>query len=309
MADESAPEAEARFQEVFAHLPEVIAYARRRGSRDPEAIGAEALTIAWRKLADIPRRRSAFVSIAAASACAVCSRKAPVSVGPSGAGRARVIWQCPGREWCGDLAGFAWAPDGEHLALSLGELGATTGNVGLHIVDLRTGTDRRMPAAPGPRHAATQGRTVEASRPLYRAIVRTFGCFTPNYLAWSPDGKLLAYTYLDLAATPDGSERIYTIRPDGSGRRLVPTHTIAAVSPTWSPDSKRLAFSTGEMPLADRNSNRSFRSAVYVVDLDGSHERRLAWGALPDWSPNGKRPPISPPAARKPRTARAGSGS
>src|SRR5262249_51873864 len=47
--------AEVRFREVFVHLPEVVAYARRRGSRDPEAIGAEALTIAWRKLTDVPR--------------------------------------------------------------------------------------------------------------------------------------------------------------------------------------------------------------------------------------------------------------
>jgi RNA polymerase sigma-70 factor, ECF subfamily len=54
MADDSAPEAEARFREVFDHLPEVVAYARRRGSRDPEAVGAEALTIAWRKLAEVP---------------------------------------------------------------------------------------------------------------------------------------------------------------------------------------------------------------------------------------------------------------
>src|SRR5690348_2009039 len=55
MADDSASEAEARFREVFVHLPEVVAYARRRGSRDPEALGAEALTIAWRRLADVPR--------------------------------------------------------------------------------------------------------------------------------------------------------------------------------------------------------------------------------------------------------------
>jgi RNA polymerase sigma-70 factor (ECF subfamily) len=45
---------EARFREVFVHLPEVIAYLRRRGSRDPEAVGAEVLVIAWRKLADVP---------------------------------------------------------------------------------------------------------------------------------------------------------------------------------------------------------------------------------------------------------------
>jgi RNA polymerase sigma-70 factor (ECF subfamily) len=54
MANDSVPEDEARFREVFAHLPEVVAYARRRGSRDPEAVGAEVLTIAWRKLAEVP---------------------------------------------------------------------------------------------------------------------------------------------------------------------------------------------------------------------------------------------------------------
>src|SRR5690242_7217250 len=52
MADDSSPEA--RFREVFVHLPEVVAYARRRGSRDPEALAAETLTIAWRKLTDLP---------------------------------------------------------------------------------------------------------------------------------------------------------------------------------------------------------------------------------------------------------------
>jgi Tol biopolymer transport system component len=31
-----------------------------------------------------------------------------------------------------------------------------------------------------------------------------------------------------------------------------------------------------------------YESAVYVVNLDGSHERRVAAGALPDWSPDGK---------------------
>jgi RNA polymerase sigma-70 factor (ECF subfamily) len=47
-------DAEGRFRSVFSHLPEVVAYARRRGSHDAEAIGAEAMTIAWRKLADVP---------------------------------------------------------------------------------------------------------------------------------------------------------------------------------------------------------------------------------------------------------------
>jgi RNA polymerase sigma factor (sigma-70 family) len=39
---------------VFSHLGAVAAYARRRGNRDSEAIAAEVMTIAWRRLADVP---------------------------------------------------------------------------------------------------------------------------------------------------------------------------------------------------------------------------------------------------------------
>jgi RNA polymerase sigma-70 factor, ECF subfamily len=46
---------EARFADVFAHLGLLSAYARRRGARDPDAIAAEAMAIAWRRLADVPR--------------------------------------------------------------------------------------------------------------------------------------------------------------------------------------------------------------------------------------------------------------
>ncbi len=46
--------AEARFRVVFGHLGSVTAYARRRGSDDPEGIAAEVMAIAWRKLASVP---------------------------------------------------------------------------------------------------------------------------------------------------------------------------------------------------------------------------------------------------------------
>src|SRR3954465_2408516 len=46
--------AEERFRAVFAHLGAVVAYARRRGSSDADSIGAEVMTIAWRRLADVP---------------------------------------------------------------------------------------------------------------------------------------------------------------------------------------------------------------------------------------------------------------
>lgn len=47
--------AEERFREIFAHLGAITAYARRRGSRDADGIAAEAMSIAWRRLADVPR--------------------------------------------------------------------------------------------------------------------------------------------------------------------------------------------------------------------------------------------------------------
>jgi DNA-directed RNA polymerase specialized sigma24 family protein len=47
--------AEQRFRVVFGHLGAVTGYAGRRGSPDPEAIAAETMTIAWRRLADVPR--------------------------------------------------------------------------------------------------------------------------------------------------------------------------------------------------------------------------------------------------------------
>jgi RNA polymerase sigma-70 factor, ECF subfamily len=46
--------AEERFREVFAHLGAVTAYARRRGSVDADGLAAEVMTIAWRRLDDVP---------------------------------------------------------------------------------------------------------------------------------------------------------------------------------------------------------------------------------------------------------------
>ena len=45
---------EHRFAEIFAHLEFISRYARRRGARDPDGIAAEAMAIAWRRLADVP---------------------------------------------------------------------------------------------------------------------------------------------------------------------------------------------------------------------------------------------------------------
>lgn len=46
--------AERRFAEVFTHLGLIKAYATRRGASDPDALAADVMAVAWRRLADVP---------------------------------------------------------------------------------------------------------------------------------------------------------------------------------------------------------------------------------------------------------------
>jgi Tol biopolymer transport system component len=69
------------------------------------------------------------------------------------------------------------------------------------------------------------------------------------------------------------------MRPDGTGRRLFATGSVTAYWPTWSPNGRRIAFSTKSEPA---------RSTIYAVDVDGTHRKLVTRrGAAPDWSPDG----------------------
>ena len=259
---------EADYEELFRAIVATPCDPRLARRRLPRVTGMRLVLVALIVLLFLAGAATAtYFVLRTSDAITFPNGSSMVAVGASGAASGRPIWHCPGgADWCGDIAGVAWSPDGERLALSLGELGGNSPYVGFHIVDPRTGTDQHIP---GP------------------AMVRTFGCLTPSYLTWSPNGKLLAYTCRDVGGGPSAHGQIYTIRPDGTGRRILTTHTFEAFSPTWSPDGNQIAFSTGEMPFPERNMI-GYESAVYVVNLDGSHERRVAAGALPDWSPDGK---------------------
>ncbi|MDP9235759.1 MAG: hypothetical protein M3P01_14575 [Actinomycetota bacterium] len=77
-------------------------------------------------------------------------------------------------------------------------------------------------------------------------------------------------------AGPDG---IYVINADGNHVRRI-TQERGDVSPSWSPDGKRIAF---ERDIRGRQD-------VYVIDSDGSHLRRLTSdgrSGSPAWSPTG----------------------
>ncbi len=101
--------------------------------------------------------------------------------------------------------------------------------------------------------------------------------------AWSPDGRRIAFTSTR-SSTPGAPvlhQEIYVMNADGSGvTRVTNNPAQDAVHPAWSPDGRRIAFT-------------SF-SDIYVANADGSGSpinltNDQPPDAQPSWSPDGTR--------------------
>jgi len=97
--------------------------------------------------------------------------------------------------------------------------------------------------------------------------------------AFSPDGASIAFHESD---TNGG---IFVAGATGESVRRV---TEMGFHPAWSPDGKRIAFTTEEIL---NPSGRQGESLLYVVDAAGGPPRKVADGdaAQPSWSPSGNR--------------------
>ena len=96
-----------------------------------------------------------------------------------GEGKQKTIWHCPREIWCGQSVSFAWAPDGRRLAFTLDEIGGASTYVGMHVVNLVTGQDTRVP--PG----APTTTSANGWSPYLQKMLDRVGCWPATELAWS----------------------------------------------------------------------------------------------------------------------------
>ena len=120
---------------------------------------------------------------------------------------------------------------------------------------------------------ALLGRSAQSQTASRAASVR-------SSLAAAAASSHIAFLRNRAGAFYDFDFELWVMKPDGSGQRQL---AAGGRFPSWSPDGKSIAFSSG------RGGNRD----IYVMRSDGSHERRLTRNPADEWvarwSPDGRK--------------------
>jgi hypothetical protein len=192
-----------------------------------------------------------------------------------GTGQRRVVTTPSVVEW-----GPSWSPDGMTLVYSA----RVDGRRQIRAVGLPTGTSRRLAGSAGeewsPAYSAAGRLAFVSSRggtPAVYVAARDgsgaapFDAMPPAVppadvrdLAWSPDGKRLAYTQ----AAADGTTSL--VVDDGTAQASLTTTPAQDEHPVWSPAGTRIAYDDGG-------------SHLQSVAADGTDVRDLGAGRPLDW--------------------------
>ena len=93
------------------------------------------------------------------------------------------------------------------------------------------------------------------------------------------------------AGSATGNGDVYDMRSDGSGQRNLTNNPAEDFYGHYSPDGRRIAF-TSFRDAGDAQDDVRNHAELYVMDADGSHQRRITFNQLPEknpsWSPDGK---------------------
>ena len=153
-----------------------------------------------------------------------------------------------------------WSPDGRYIAFCR----IAKGGTGIYIIPSLGGVERRV--------RETHWQEVE-----FYQVFWFFG-----RLAWSPDGKLLAYS--DSRDSSEPATSIFLLSLDSREvRRLTsPQGSVGDYNPAFSPDGRTLAFNRSSQGV----------TSIYTAPVSGGEKQRLStgvqygWGLA--WTPDGR---------------------
>ncbi len=115
-------------------------------------------------------------------------------------------------------------------------------------------------------------------------------------ISWSPDGSKIAI----VKCKPDTDRllfELYVMSPQGTGVKKISKVNLYLGKPSWSPDSKRIAFTGyGSMDWTMRGDDEISKEGISALDLGiyivnvktGTTERIIVSGYSPAWSPDGQ---------------------
>ncbi len=171
--------------------------------------------------------------------------------------RPNPLWMSPLGAW-DEVFGLAWSPDSDQLAIVGGLRDRDVMQVDLHLIVVSDNRWRSIPVSKGV---------------LTRSPTRS------SNLAWSPDGRYLAFTpvFTD-SQLKYGRIMLIPMGKDNPVPLVGVYNEISSI--TWSPDGQWLAYSTGyEMWVASIAAYESGQPPL--AQLSGTSGSDLSWQPLP----------------------------
>lgn len=198
-----------------------------------------------------------------------------------------------------------FSPDGKQIAFS----STRNGSWDIYVMDNDGGNITQVTSGPG--QDLHPSFSPDGTRLIYSSSGRS-----GQWELWTVDlvtteKKMVGYGLFPTWSPEKGSNRIAYQRArqrgsrwfslwtldliDGEARRITEvaaSSNAAIVSPCWSPDGKKLAFSTIVNPSFSKDGRPRGHQDIWVINSDGSSRKRITDGAgtnlSPAWSKDGR---------------------
>ncbi len=191
-----------------------------------------------------------------------------------------------------------WSKDENMLAYDYERERTPNGNESIAIFDTRTGLETIIENAHSPSWDPLNNNKIAYIEEAYENVILTIRDLATDWntqclnelrngltiggISWSRDGDWIAYHEEQHLNSGDSPYSINIVRPDGSGRHELTENELDHIfvpSFSWSPDSKKIAYSYGTQD----------RQQIYTLDINTREIRLITPNqedsyVLPNWT-------------------------